>query len=701
LSRPKLVEQTSRESSELSWRVAVVRSLSVLFGFVSACLASAASARDFDVDLLWQLQRAGAPVLSPNGRWIALTLTSWDMETNATDGDIWLIAADGSRPPRRLTTAAANESMPFWSPDSRRLGFVAVRDTGPAQLQVLELSGGEPQALTALPVAVRRAQWHPGGKQIVFEAATWPDLNGDFAAVKRRLQHVESDVTRARISESRLLRYWDRYLTDGQVPHLFMLDLATGTSRDLMPGFDRITGFEGFEWDLAPDGGEIVLSANDTPPPYRELDFDLFALDLIGGELTNLTPDHAGADVRPVYGARGRDLLFGRNQRAQVASDFTRLMRFDRTGGTIHELAPELDAPKHQWRVGASGRDAVFTAELRGRVHLYRAAFDGGSARRIASGGSIEGLEAGSGSEFFLRHGFDRPPDLFRLDSAGEQRLTRFNAARLAAVRWGSVLEADYPGTGDVPVHLWVVLPPGHTPTRRWPLLLLAHGGPFSAWNDAFSYRWNPHLLAAQGYIVALPNWHGSTGFGQAWADSILGNHGEKPATDMLRALHGLTARRDVDARRVAIMGGSYGGYLATLLTGMTNRFAAAIVHAGVFDIGAQFASDAHWDRPSTYGNAPWTDPVELDRWSPSRFVPRMNTPTLILHGERDFRVPVSQGINLHGALTGKGVPARIVIFPDESHWIQSPQASRLWHHEVFGWLDRHVKARSTAPRTR
>ncbi|HET9482809.1 MAG TPA: S9 family peptidase, partial [Xanthomonadales bacterium] len=299
----------------------------------------------------------------------------------------------------------------------------------------------------------------------------------------------------------------------------------------------------------------------------------------------------------------------------------------------------------------------------------------------------------------YTRQDFSHPAELHRVDARGgtPRRLTGFNDALLRPLSLGKVESVRYAGHGGAPVQAWLVYPADHDPRRRWPVLLLAHGGPFGAWNDGFNYRWNAHVFAARGYIVALPNFHGSTGFGQAFADSILGNHGEKPAADMIAARDWLAARRDVDPARIAIAGGSYGGYLAALLTGLTDKFAASIVHAGVFDLTVQFASDSHWDRPAAYGNAPWTDPVELDRWSPSRFSPKFATPTLITHGEKDYRVPVTQGINLHGVLTGKGVPSRIVIFPDENHWILKPQASKLWYDEVGAWLDRWVEPRGKA----
>lgn len=661
---------------------------------------TAEGARPLTVDDLWAMQRVTQATASPDGRQVAFVVTAFDVDRNAGDGDLWLADLAGDRPARRLTSGTGSDGTPFWRPDSRAVGFVRTLENEPTRLYALELAGGEPQPLLSTPVPVTKARWFPDGHRVVFEAATWPDLDDRFTEVKKRLDAQKSDKTQARISESRLLRYWDRYLTDGRVPHLFEADLRTGAIRDLMPGFDRITGFEGFEWDLSADGREIAFAANSTPAPHREIDFDLYALDVARRRLANLTPDRAGNDTRPVYAPSGRDLMFTTVPRASIGSDLDRLARLDRAHGRVIEIAPGLDAAKGGAQWSRDGRDAWFTAEREGRVSLYAAAASGGATTRLlVAGGTVDHVAAGRDAIAYTRQDFDHPAELHRIDPRGGRpvRLTGFNDTRLRALSFGKVESVRFRGHGGAPVQTWLVYPPGYDARRRWPVVLLAHGGPFGAWNEGFNYRWNAHAFAARGYLVAMPNFHGSTGFGQAFADSILGNHGEKPAADMLAARAWLASRRDVDAKRIAIAGGSYGGYLAALLTGLTDEFAASIVHAGVFDLTQQFASDSHWDRAASYGNAPWTDPVELDRWSPSRFSPKFETPTLILHGEKDYRVPVTQGINLHGVLTGKGVPSRIVIFPEENHWILKPQASKLWYAEVFAWLDRWLETGSRA----
>jgi len=253
------------------------------------------------------------------------------------------------------------------------------------------------------------------------------------------------------------------------------------------------------------------------------------------------------------------------------------------------------------------------------------------------------------------------------------------------------VEDVTYKGAGGEPVQMWIVRPPGHAPGQPRPTVMVLHGGPHASSLDSFHYRWSAALFASQGYLTLLPNFHGSTGFGQAFAESIVGAHGEKPYQDVMAALDFAVARGDVDPARVAVAGGSYGGYLAAWILGQTDRFAAVVDHSGVFDLMAQFASDATYGRARNYGALPWEDPARIDRWSPSRFAAGFKTPTLILHGERDYRVPYTQGLNLYGILTAKGVPARLVVFPRENHWILKPQAARLWWREVLGWIGRYT----------
>jgi dipeptidyl aminopeptidase/acylaminoacyl peptidase len=663
----------------------------------------AAAGRPMTAEDLWAMERVGGPALSPDGRWAAFALTRYAVEDNKGNGDLWLVPADGGAAPRRLTWNPGADGSPAWSPDGKRIAFVSKRGDAEPQLYLLPVAGGEAEPVTELPVGVQSPKWFPDGKRIAFLAPTWPDLNDDWKAVEKRAKEQKDDKVQARATESRILRFWDQYRTDGRFHHVFAVDLESRKVEDLTPGLGRWMDLMSPDggWDLAPDGREIVLSVNSTDAPFTSLNYDLWAWSVgpagaARPEPRNLTASNPAEDTHPVYSPDGRFIVFGRNRRPEIDPDFSRLARYDRATGEVRELAPDWDNAPDGWTFTPDGRTLVFHAPERGRVHLYSLPVEGGAPRLLVRGGTTGGVEAGPAGKAGVRLVFQRqsitaPTELFAVDLSGGEpaALTSFNAARLAELDLPTVGEAAFAGGNGDPVHMLLVFPPGFDRARQWPLVQLVHGGPYGAFQDEFHYRWSSALFAAQGYVAAMVNFHGSTGYGQAFAESILGNHADLPYEDVMKATDWLVAQGYVDEKRMAAAGGSYGGYLVAWILGHTGRFAALVDHAGVYDLMAQFASDATWGRPNNYGAAPWIDPARLHLYSPSRYAASFETPTLVLHGEKDYRVPVTQGINLYGVLQGKGVPTRIVIFPEENHWVLKPQAALLWWKEVFGWLDR------------
>jgi dipeptidyl aminopeptidase/acylaminoacyl peptidase len=654
--------------------------------------------RPLTYDDLWSLERVAAPVPSPDGRRTAFAVTRFSREDDKGTTDLWLVPTDGGAPPRRLTWNKGSDQGPRWSPDGRWLAFLSKRGDDPAQLFRLPMDGGEAEPLTELPVAVRDFRWFPDGGRIAFAADTFPGLDADFEKVKERVKEHKEDKTQARISESRLLRYWDQYRTDGRLPHLFELDLESRAVRDLLPGFDALMGLKVFAWDLAPDGGQVAFIANSTGPPWRDLKFDLYLLDVASGEIANVTGGDGPWAGSPRYTPDGRYLLFARTHRPRNSADFTRLARYDRASGEVVELTAggdgsAWDGEPSRWRATADGATVVFQADNRGRVSLYALPIAGGTPRVVVAGGSAGEAEVtADGRLVFVLESLTAPPEVAVVDLAGgEPEPLTGVGERLADVDMGHAEDVTFAGAGGDPVQMWVYYPPGFDPEKKWPLVMLLHGGPHSAWDDSFHYRWSTALFAARGWVMAAVNFHGSTGFGQAFAESIVGAHADQPFADVMLATDHLLAHGFVDERRVAAAGGSFGGYLAAWILGHTDRYAAVVTHAGVYDLMAQFASDYGWNREVNYGGAPWEDPAAVDRQSPSRFARHFATPTLILHGELDYRVPVTQGINLHHVLTARGVPSRIVIFPNENHWILKPQAAEVWWREVVGWLETYV----------
>ncbi len=655
------------------------------------------------VEALWSLTRPGRPELSPDGRWAVIPITRFDREKNRGNTDLWRFDLAGSEPPRRLTLNEDNDTAAAFRPDGRLVAFVSKRGDSPAQLYLLPWDGGEAERLTDLPVAVGAPKWSPDGRFLIFPAATYPDLGSDWQKVRERVQREKEDRVQAKISETRIVRVWDRYATDGRFYHFFRLDLATRELENLTPGLSLWTQLEGEpEWDLAPDGRELVFSANVTDPPYGTLNFDLLALPLDeagrpAGPLRNLTQGHEPDDLSPRYSPDGRSIVFRRHQRAQHPADFARLALLERTTGRVRFLAPEWDAAPTVEGFDAQG-NLLLLVEERGRVHLVRKPLAGGARSTLVQGGRVHAAEAKGERVVFVRSSFLEPPELWVLDRKGPRQLTRENTELVARTAPVSVEEFEIPGSQGSPVHGFLMLPPNFRRDGTFPLLFFLHGGPHAAFLDEFNFRWNARLAASRGYVVALPNFHGSTGYGQAFAESIVGDHATRPFADVMAWADALLERRYGAADRLFAAGASYGGFLINWILGSTDRFRALICHAGVYDHPGQFASDWVWARPAAYGAAPWEDYERTQRFSPSRLAPNFRTPTLVLHGEKDYRVPIAQGLELYGVLQGKGVPSKIVIFPDENHWILKPQAAELWWREFFTWLERFDPATKQSP---
>lgn len=657
---------------------------------------SASTARPMTAEDLFAMQRVGAPTVSPDGTLCVFPVTRY--HPGGGDGpntDLWLVPTDGSKPPRQLTFQPGADTAPVFSPDGASILFSSKRGEGPAQLCLLPLRGGEATRLTDLPVAPQSAVFSKDGRKVYFAASTWPDLNDDFAAVRARIdagKDAGKDAVRVHVSEARSVRYWDHYLTDGQVTHLFMLDVASGYLRDLLPGSARFLGFDDADFAVSPDGRSIAFSANVTDPPYRSLNFDVLLLDIATGMVDDLTSQNPAADRGPVFRPDGKKLLYARGKRPEIDPDFDRLVELDLESGRAEEWPLDLGSSPDGYVYSRDGSTVFLQAQRDGRQNLY--AVIGGELSTIARGGVISGAAPGAdGQVVFARQSLLAPPELFRVDlrESGDTKLTGFNDALLARLDLGTTEDARFPGADGDEIQMWICYPPGFDPKKKWPLVQMIHGGPHGAFQDSFHFRWNQALFAAPGYVVVAVNFHGSTGFGQEFAESILGDHARRPFEDIEKATDHMLARGFIDAQRMAAAGGSYGGYMVAWILGHTDRYACLINHAGVYDLMAQFASDATWGRANNYGAAPFKDPARIDRNSPSRFAANFNTPTLILHGEKDYRVPYTQGLNLHGVLTAKGVPSRLVVYPEENHWILKSNNAIHWWGEVHNWLNRHL----------
>ena len=651
--------------------------------------------KKFGVDEIWAVSRVGAPVLSPDGKRVAYTVSSYDADENRLNADVWLLELAGGAP-RRLTTNKASDTSPAFSPDGRRILFLSKRDGDAAtELYVLPIDGGEAERVTDMPTSVASAKWFPDGKKIAFLASVVSGAESP-EDTKKALEKREKDKVKARVTENRLYRYWDHWLTDQEFTHLFVVDLATKKVTDLTPMSRRILGLdEGGAFDIAPDGQSLVFSANSAPEPYETLNWDIFLVPAAGGEARNLTPSRNVDDTNPVFSPDGKTIAFGTHGKADGWPDYTRLALLDVASGKVTLLTDGWENETGGWTFTKDGKALVFTAEVRARTSVYAVPTAGGAPREIWKGGSASGPVATAGGEVvFQRSDLNHPPELasVKLDGTGFRALTSVNDALVASWDLGAVKEMTFAGANGEDVQMFVVYPPGFEASKKYPLVQLIHGGPVGTFGDAFSFRWNPHAFAAPGYVVAMVNFHGSSSFGQKWVESILGAHPDKPFTDVMKATDFLIAQGNVDETRMAAAGGSYGGFLVNWIAGHTDRFKCLVSHAGVYDLMAQFASDSTFGRHHSYGGSPFRNRDNVEKWSPNRYAENFRTPVLILHGERDYRVPIGQGLEFYGTLTAKGVPARLVYYPDENHWVLKGQNAKHWYGEVHAWLARWLK---------
>ena len=651
------------------------------------------------VEALWALQRVGSPTLSPDGALACCAVTRYDMERNEGDTSLWLFpthrAGARAAKPRKLT-AGDKDSEPVWSPDGRHIAFAAKRrdDTEP-QVYVIAPDGGEARRWTKLAYGVAALKWFPDGKRVAFISWVWPDLATEALQAKRKKERAEAKV-KAHVTERGEFRYWDHWLADGREPHLFVCDIATGRCRDVFAGTGlRLRPWDpgADEYDVAPDGREIALTFDPGDEPRMMTRADLVVLDLASGRWKNLTADSGMSDEHPRYSPDGRHIAYHAYDTQRAFNDQGHLRLRDRRSGAWSRLAPALDRATTRVHWTPDSAALLFLCEDRGRVELHRLTLGAPTAERVVAGGTLGGFACSRDGAViaFDRSTSHHPPQLFaaRGDGGGERAIEHLNDALLARHALGETREFTVKGWKGEPVQVFVTYPPGFDAAKKWPMMHSIHGGPHAAHHDGWHFRWNTQAFAGTGRIVVCVNYHGSSGFGQAFLETITERYGEKELADHEAATDFMLAQGYIDADRLTATGGSYGGFMVAFMNGHVDRYKAFVCHAGCYDWVSMMATDGYRFFAAELGAFHWQDEARVMRQSPHHYVKNAKTPTLVVHGELDFRVPATQALQYYDTLKAKDVPARLVYFPDENHWILKPQNSKLWYAEFFAWLDR------------
>ncbi len=660
------------------------------------CLPLAAQKKPFDAEALWKLNRISDPQLSPDGKNVAFVVESPDVEANTRPRDIYVIPAGGGEA-RKVTTEGSSNTRPRWSPDSRRIAFVSNRG-GSSQIWLMDTDGKNARQITTIATEASSVLFAPDGKNLIFTSSVFPDC-ADEACNKSRLEAHKNSKVQARLYTSLLYRHWDRW-DDGRRSHLFVVAPEGGAPRDLTPGPQdapsyQLGGPDGYA--VSPDAKELCFARNTDENPATSTNNDLYVVPLTGGAPKKISNNPAD-DTSPLYSPDGRYVAFRAQLRAGYESDRWRLMLHERATGAVSNLTENFDRWVNSVAWAPDSSRLFFTAEDRGREPIFTIPATGGVARLAVGGeahlGDIQFAPDGK-TMIYSGHSGSSPVDIFRGSSTGGKgvKLTHLNDGLLAEHQLTPLEEIWYEGAEGARVQGLLVKPPNFDPRRKYPLLTLIHGGPQGAWGEAWSYRWNVQVFAGAGYVVFMPNPRGSTGFGQTFIDQINADWGGKVYTDILAGVDRIANQPYVDASRTAAAGGSYGGYMVNWILGHTDRFKALISHAGVFDLRSESGeTEELWFPIWEFKGMPWENPEMYARWSPAEHIANFKTPTLVIHGELDYRVPSGQGVHLFTALQMKKVPSKLLLFPDEGHWILKPQNSLLWYKTFLGWLDQWLR---------
>ncbi len=654
-------------------------------------LALPARAEPISVKDLLSVKWVSGLALAPDGARVAFSVAQASWDKNKRESNLYLAPTAGGAL-RQLTAASGSNSAPAFSPDGRTIAFVSSR-AGEPQLWLIPVDGGEATQLTRVPGGASGPLWSPDGKHLAFVASVYPSCKDEACNARRAKADGESKV-QARVYDGLLFRHWNEW-RDEKRAHVFVVPAAGGKPRDLTPGpHDAPPLALGGNPDYAfsPDGKALAYVSNTDQVVATSTNNDLFEVPLAGGKPRRISTGK-GNDFEPRYSPDGKLLAWLSMERPGFEADRPRVLVLDRASGKVSEWSRGWDGHPLGLRWSKDSTRLLFTAPHQGQVEVFQATPAG--VTQLTRGLYVKELAlAKDGRLVVIDEASERPPELVALSADGKQKraLTHLNEWLTKKYRLRAAEHVWFPGAGGKKIHAVLLRPPGARPGQRLPALVMIHGGPQGMTGADFHPRWNLAMFASAGYLVLGVNFHGSLGFGQAFTDAISGDWGGRPYEDVMKGVDWLASQPFVDGKKICAAGASYGGYLVNWIATHSARFSCLISHAGLFNLESKFGSTEElWFPEWELRGTPWTNRALYRKLSPHSYAEKLKTPTLVIHGQRDYRVPVEQGMQLFTALQRQGVPSRFLYFPDEDHFVQKPQNIDLWWRTMRDWLKRYL----------
>jgi len=673
----------------------------ILTGLAVCVVAHAQAKRPFAVQDLVQLKRISEPALAPDGKTIVFTLRETDLAANRGRTDLWAldVATKGSTP-RRLTSHSANDGSAQWSADGRYVYFLSSR-SGSNQVWRLALDGGEAEQVTTLPLDVGTFKVAPNDQKIALTLEVFAACK-DLACSRARLDAAGAAQTSGMTFDRLFVRHWDTW-SDGRISRLFLYPIKEGRIAGepiaLSAALDADVPSKPFggasDYTFSPDSAKVVFATKlKGSEEAWSTNFDLYEVASDGGEPRNLTQDNAAWDAQPVFSPDGSMLAWRAMSRPGFEADRFQVMLVDLKSGERRALTQAWDRSVDSIAFSKDGKTLFATADNFGQHPLWSIDVKTGKPTMLSGPGNVSEFAVGEREVVFALASLKSPAELYGLSiRGGEMReLPRINAEALSQVAIGEAEQFTFAGANGETTYAYVVKPVNFDASKRYPLAFIVHGGPQVSFGNAWSYRWNPQTYAGAGYATVFVDFHGSPGYGQAFTDSISGDWGGKPLEDLQK---GLAAALDkyqwLDSSRICALGASYGGFMMNWMAGnWAEPFKCFVTHAGIFDSRAMaYTTEELWFDEWEHGGTPFAVPEAVEKHNPVNHVAQWSTPMLVIHGQRDYRVPYAQGIAAFTALQRRGIPSRLLMFPDENHWVLKPANSIQWHGEVLQWLDK------------